>query len=96
MKAAEAAAFETVNVEMVRQTRPPNSSHQLTSPNPQPSPVLFFQASLRKALADGLGFNGTTTTNYTDLMHYMWLDVVRGAAGNSRLVFNAPNVLLDL
>lgn len=52
-------------------------------------------ASLRKTLATELGLTSGSPVQYDELMHYMWLDVVRGQAGNSKLVFNVPNMLLS-
>lgn len=52
-------------------------------------------STLRKQLALDLGFNGTSSTDFTDLMNFMWLDVVKGQTANSKLVFNADTMLLD-
>lgn len=52
-------------------------------------------AALRKTLAAELGLTSGSPTQYDELMHYMWLDIVRGQAANSKLVFNVPNMLLS-
>lgn len=56
------------------------------------------QADLRLELAQALGLNETGTqpwADYDKLLHYMWLDLVRGGAGNADMLFNVKKLLVQ-
>ena len=53
-------------------------------------------ADLRLELAQALGLNGTApTSSYEKLLHYMYLDLVRGSTSNAELLFNINKLLVS-
>jgi hypothetical protein len=60
--------------------------------------LVRFQADLRLELAQELGLNETGTqpwADYDKLLHYMWLDLVRGGASNADMLFNVKSLLVQ-